>query len=210
MKNNRTEQQMKLGYRIARRLDIIYFTLRKIIHPRPRWVSQAMECLSELNVKDVFEGGLSEDEYEAQKWLTEVCHPYLPGNDKIYEFISKLWRWMMVTTDQQENKEVQADNANKYPKWTDVLRRRLFVFYVNTGIYKKLRIQDRLISCHVGFSGHVSRVDEAYAKEHNLKPLSGLTLWMMKPIIEAEQIMRREAFSEAVRDILGEDINDEN
>lgn len=57
----------------------------------------------------------------------------------------------------------------------------------------------------IGFSGHVSMLDECVAKERKLKPLNRFEKWLIKPIIEAEQRWRRECFRQAVIDVTGED-----
>ena len=57
----------------------------------------------------------------------------------------------------------------------------------------------------IGFSGHVSMLDEGVSKERKLKPLNRFERWLLKPIIEAEQKRRRECFRQAVIDVTGED-----
>lgn len=57
----------------------------------------------------------------------------------------------------------------------------------------------------IGFSGHVSMLDESVAKERKLKPLNRFEGWLLKPIIEDEQKRRRECFRQAVIDVTGED-----
>jgi hypothetical protein len=57
----------------------------------------------------------------------------------------------------------------------------------------------------IGFSGHVSMLDEGVAKERKLKPLNRFEGWLLKPIIEAEQKRRRECWRHAVLHVTGED-----
>ncbi len=57
----------------------------------------------------------------------------------------------------------------------------------------------------IGFSGHVSMPDENIAEERKLKPLNRLEKWLLKPLIEDEQNLRRDAFRQAMIDVLGED-----
>jgi hypothetical protein len=87
----------------------------------------------------------------------------------------------------------------------DKLRSLLFMLYDKTGLYDRLRIQDRLIACHVGFTGKLTQVDEAFAKAHNLKPLDKLTLWMLSPVIPMEKQMRSEIWNESMTRILGDE-----
>lgn len=100
-------------------------------------------------------------------------------------------------------------NLPKRPYWIELIRKYLFIFYLKTGLYEFLNVQERMLICHVGYaSGHVSLIDERYAEDHQLKPLKGLTLWMMQPVIELEKAMRQDAFRQACIDVLGEDPND--
>ena len=80
----------------------------------------------------------------------------------------------------------------------------LFTFYIETGLYDWLNIQERMLFCHVGLCGHVSMLDNHYAKNNGLKPLTHIELWMMKPIISMEKAIRQTSFSEATFEILGE------
>ena len=57
----------------------------------------------------------------------------------------------------------------------------------------------------IGFSGHVSMLDEGVSKERKLKPLNRFERWLLKPIIEAEQKRRRECFRQAVIEVTDED-----
>ncbi|HXF44291.1 MAG TPA: hypothetical protein VNK70_02390 [Candidatus Paceibacterota bacterium] len=55
----------------------------------------------------------------------------------------------------------------------------------------------------IGFSGHVSMLDEDIAKERKLKPLNRFERWLLKPIIEDEQTRRRECFWQAIIEVTG-------
>ena len=88
--------------------------------------------------------------------------------------------------------------------WTFRLRTLLLSLYMMTGLYDRLRVGERMYILHVGFSGHVSVMDTAYAEDKGLKPLSGLTLWMMEPAIASLIDQRRNAWREAVREVTGE------
>lgn len=57
----------------------------------------------------------------------------------------------------------------------------------------------------IGFSGHVSVLDEDIAKKRKLKSLNRFERWLLKPVIEAEQKWRRECFRQAVIEVTGED-----
>ncbi|MBI2482012.1 MAG: hypothetical protein HYV76_00325 [Candidatus Vogelbacteria bacterium] len=57
----------------------------------------------------------------------------------------------------------------------------------------------------IGLSGHVSMLDKSVAKERKLKPLNRFERWLLKPIIEDEQKLRRECFRQAVIEVMGED-----
>jgi hypothetical protein len=59
----------------------------------------------------------------------------------------------------------------------------------------------------IGLSGYVSAHDDLVAKERNLKPLNRFELWLLKPIIEDEQIRRRVHFRHIMRDEFGEDFD---
>lgn len=86
------------------------------------------------------------------------------------------------------------------------IRMWLFILYTRLGLYNRLRVQERMMAHHVGYlSGHVSDIDRMYAEEHNLKPLSGITLWMMEPIIELEKLLRQNMFRQSMSEYLGEE-----
>ena len=56
----------------------------------------------------------------------------------------------------------------------------------------------------IGFTGHVSVVDESIAEERNLKPLNKFEKWLCKPIIELEKKRRQEIWEQVTHEYLGE------
>lgn len=86
---------------------------------------------------------------------------------------------------------------------TLVVRMPFLFFFRTTGQLTSLF--ERANYTEIGFSGHVSMLDEGVAEEHKLKPLNHFERWLLKPIIEAEQERRRECFRQAVIDVTGED-----
>ncbi len=64
---------------------------------------------------------------------------------------------------------------------------------------------DRANRTEIGFTGHVSAIDQAIIEEKQLKSLNRFERWLLKPIIEAEQKRRRKCFKEAVLEVTGED-----
>lgn len=117
----------------------------------------------------------------------------------------------MTTDDNQQSstaKSKRPEWLEKYPEWTLYIRTFLLSFYVRTGLFTRLDVQRRMELVHVGFSGHVSLPDKSAAEDLNLKPLAGITLWMLKPAIDMEKHRRQECFADAISDILGEDVDD--
>jgi len=57
----------------------------------------------------------------------------------------------------------------------------------------------------IGFSGHISLLDDSVAEERKLKPLNRFEQWLLKPIVEAEQERRRKCFRQAIIEVAGED-----
>lgn len=64
----------------------------------------------------------------------------------------------------------------------------------------------RMNYTEIGFSGHVSLIDEDIAKQHKLKKLNKVERWLLSPIIEEERKFRRATFRDAVKKVTGEDI----
>ena len=73
---------------------------------------------------------------------------------------------------------------------------------------KDIKLFQRTDWTAIGFTGYVSLPDHDFAKLHKLKPLNRFERWLMKPIIEAEQTLRRDSFRQACLEVLGEDPND--
>lgn len=90
----------------------------------------------------------------------------------------------------------------------DFTRALLLALLVTTGLERRLNVFNRMIICHVGFSGHISLPDKAIAKEKGLEPLSGLLLWIMQPAIEYEKIRHQNAYRQSIIEVLGEDPDD--
>lgn len=74
------------------------------------------------------------------------------------------------------------------------------------GVMQKYAIAERMNFLHIGFSGHVSEVDKAIAKQKNLEPLTGFWLWLMKPMIEVVKEVNQRSWRLAVLRGTGEDI----
>lgn len=65
---------------------------------------------------------------------------------------------------------------------------------------------DRAAFTAIGFSGHVSMVDDSIAKERGFAPLTKFEYWLLKPYIDSERKARQTCFQDACREILGEDL----
>ncbi len=65
----------------------------------------------------------------------------------------------------------------------------------------------RALFTEIGYTGYLSNVDQKLAKDDNLKLLNWFEKWLMKPVIEEEQVCRRAAFKQAYTEVTGENCN---
>ncbi len=86
------------------------------------------------------------------------------------------------------------------------MKTRYLIFWLTQRTKWSKALSKRMYATEVGFSGHISTLDDHVAKEGKLKPLNRFEKWYLKPIIEIEKELRMSAFKEAVLEVTGESI----
>ena len=74
--------------KLQRNLDATYFNIRNIF--KPKHVYRGLELIAKLNIIEL-DKNKTELENECVNHLTNIYHFWLPGNDKIYKNLCKLW-----------------------------------------------------------------------------------------------------------------------